>query len=476
MLFNSLHFAAFFTVTFVVYLALRHKWQNVFLLLASYIFYAFWDWRFLSLVLLSTAFNYYFGLAISSSDSGSGRKRLLILIIALNLVMLGLFKYFNFFAENLRLVIWALGFRVNMVTLDIILPLGISFYTFKAMSYPIDIYRKIMRPSKNIYDFALFIAFFPNMIAGPIDRARDFIPQITARRVVTLNKIYHGSWLFFWGLFKKIVIADNLARLTDVTLGRGVFLMGLSGLAASYIFAFQVYADFSGYSNMARGIAEMMGFELAINFRSPFFSKNIYQLWQRWHISLTRWVKEYIYYPLALAKFWGRKLAAPLVMMITWTIMGLWHGAAWKFVLWGSYHGVLLVIYSYMRPYLKRVKISSPALKRALEILKIFLVFNLFSVGLLFFAAETAGDVFLMLRNIVQGFFSPGSINIYIFWNLLILAMPVLAVEYFQYRKDDEFVVFRWPVLVRAGLYFAMLYGIIIYGDFSAQTYYYFQF
>ena len=477
MIFNSLRFALFFLIVYILYLVLKHKWQNRMLLVASYLFYAFWDWRFLSLIVASTLFNYYLGLKIDEAPTRDKRKRFLVLSVCLNLAMLGFFKYFNFFAENLQVFLGLFGWRFDRVTLDILLPLGISFYTFQAMSYPIDIYRRVMKPTRRFFDFALFVAFFPQLVAGPIERARNLLPQILNKRNITQEQFYHGCWLIFWGLYKKIFIADNLAKIANSVFGATGSFYGGAVLIATYAFALQVYADFSGYSDMARGLAKLMGFNLMVNFRVPFFSVNLLDFWQRWHISLTTWVKEYLFYPLALARFFGRHLKAPLVIMITWAIIGFWHGAAWRFILWGVYHGAILVAFNKLRPYLKSVRPKNRLLSNGLVAIQILVVFHLFCVGILFFAVQSAPDVFTALRSIVLRFdtlrwvyFGPiGPI-------LVLLILPLLIVEYFQYRSNDETIVLKWPILVRGVVYYLLLYSIIMYGDFSAQRYYYFQF
>lgn len=478
MLFNSLQFAYFFLIVYILYLALKHKWQNRMLLLASYIFYAFWDWRFLSLVVASTLFNYYCGLKIDGASQQHRRKMFLILAVCLNLGMLGFFKYFNFFAGNLQALAWSLGWRMSRVTLSIVLPLGISFYTFQAMSYPIDIYRRVIKPTRRFFDFALFIAFFPQLVAGPIERARNLLPQIANKRNITLEQFYQGCWLIFWGLFKKILIADNLARIANSVFGTTMGFPGPEVLIATYAFAFQVYADFSGYSDMARGLAKVMGFNLMHNFRVPFFASNLYDFWQRWHISLTTWIKEYLFYPLALAKFFGRQLSAPLVVMLTWAIMGFWHGAAWKFILWGVYHGAIIVLFSKLRPYLKRIKPGNRLLSKILLAGQIIVVFHLFCIGILFFIEGSTTQVFTAFHSIIFDFKISHlqSLNLAVLWVTLACVFPLVLMEYFQYRNDDEMIVFRWPVLVRGMVYYLILYAIIFYGDFSAQKYYYFQF
>ena len=475
MLFNSLHFALFFGITYLLYLKLHNNYQlqNKLLLAASFLFYAFWDWRFLSLVILSIFFNYYLGLKIDVSETQKRRKLFLVINLCLNLVILGFFKYYNFFAESLEGFFDIFGWHIDVVTLNIILPLGISFYTFQAMSYTIDIYRRVIKSTNNLSDFALFVSFFPLISAGPIERARNMLPQIQNKREITLGKFYEGSWLFFWGLYKKIFIADNLAKITkDVFENTTASFPGGMILVATYAFAFQIYADFSGYSDMARGIARAMGFDVMLNFRNPFFSKNVYDFWQRWHISLTTWIKEYIFYPLALAKFFGKEIRRRFVIIITWAIMGFWHGAAWKYVFWGIYHGVVIVIYNAVRPYISFIKLEKP-LSHVSNFLKMLLIFHIFCVGILFFAVGSSAAVLNALRSIIFRFSNPYN-NLAILF-ILYTGMLIL-IEYFQYRRDDEFVVFKWPFLVRGLVYYLILYSIILCGDFNAQRYYYFQF
>ena len=476
MLFNTLKFAIFFGAVYTLYRLLRHKGQNRLLLLASYVFYAFWDWRFLSLIVLSTLFNYYFGLKIDAASGQKKRKSFLVACVILNLGILGFFKYFNFFADNMAAFLGLFGYHPGWVTLNVILPLGISFYTFQAMSYTIDIYRGVIKPTRDLPDFALFIAFFPQLVAGPIERARNLIPQIQAERKISLDEFYYGSWLIFWGLFKKILVADNLAGITTRIFASPSDFYGGALLIATYAFAFQVYADFSGYSDMARGLAKVMGFNLMVNFRAPFFSTNLFDFWQRWHISLTTWIKEYVYYPLALARFRGRQLKAPLCIILTWAIMGFWHGAAWKFVLWGVYHGALLVIYSRIRPYLNRFRPNERFSSGVWDILKTLAVFHLFCIGIIFFAVETTPEVFTAIQRIIVDLASPYRLDMGMLAKLLVLIVPLIFMEYFQYKTDSETFIFTWPALVRGLFYFAILYSIILYGDFSAQKYYYFQF
>jgi len=300
MLFNSLQFAIFFLIVYSLYLVLKCEWQNRVLLLASCIFYAAWDWKFLSLIFISISTDYFCSIAIRGSDNEKIKKWLLILSIAVNLSILGLFKYFNFFSANLTQLINLFGFSVQPYTINIILPIGISFYTFKTMSYTIDVYTGKIEPARNYLDYALFVIFFPLLLAGPIMRAGDLLPQIASPRKLSLNKFYEGSYLIFWGLFQKIFIADNLAKIVNLIFGSKPPYEGVEVLITIYAFAFQIFCDFAGYSNIARGLGKCMGFDIMVNFNLPYFATNPQDFWQRWHISLSNWFRDYLYYPIAL--------------------------------------------------------------------------------------------------------------------------------------------------------------------------------
>jgi alginate O-acetyltransferase complex protein AlgI len=478
MLFNSLRFVIFFAIVYAAYLALgkRFRVQNVLLLVASYVFYSFWDWRFLSLVAASTLLNYYFGQAIYNSSDDNSRNRHLAIAIIVNLAILGVFKYFNFFLAGFSDLLTVFGLRSLLPTFNIILPLGISFYTFQVMSYPIDIRRSVIKPTSDLTTFALFVSFFPLMISGPIERARNMLPQFSGPRQMSLDKFYKGSWLFFFGLFKKIVIADNLAKITVPIFGRGDISSGADVLVAMYAFALQVYADFSGYSDMARGISMMMGFEVMVNFRTPFFASTIPDLWQRWHISLTTWIKEYLYYPLALWEFRGRQIMPWLVVVITWVIMGLWHGAYWKFVAWGLYHGFIIVGYSRARPYIALLKPRNGPARGLFTIGETVIIFNIFVVGLLFFACPSVGTVWASLKSIFCNAQAALTLNKDILAVLPYCILPVAIIEFIQFRTNDEFALFKWPPLARGLVYFILLYLLTFFGDLHAQKYYYFQF
>lgn len=348
MLFNSFDFLLFFVVVFIVQRLLPHRQRNLFLLATSYFFYSCWDWRFLSLIMISTLVDFYCGRAIFGSNVNKIRKRYIVISILTNLGILGFFKYAGFFVDSANILISSLGHNPTSFHLNIVLPVGVSFYTFQTMSYTIDIYRKQVKPAENIIDFALFVAFFPQLVAGPIERAKNFLPQVLKKPVVSSSMIMEGGWLVFWGLFKKSVIADNMAIIVDQAFSSSS-LAGGDLLIAVYAFAIQIYCDFSGYSDMARGIAKMMGYNLMLNFKVPYFATNPSEFWRRWHISLSSWLRDYLYIPLGGNR--NGRLQTYRNLFVTMLLGGLWHGAAWKFVLWGAYHGTLLALHRIMSKF-----------------------------------------------------------------------------------------------------------------------------
>jgi D-alanyl-lipoteichoic acid acyltransferase DltB (MBOAT superfamily) len=340
MLFNSWVFVPFILVVLGLYHVLPFRWQNRMLLAASCVFYGAWDYRFLGLLAFSTAIDYVVGLLLYHSESPRRRKTLLAFSIVANLSILCLFKYFNFFADSAAALSASLGLSLPAAHLNVILPLGISFYTFHAMSYTIDIYRRQLTPVRSFPDYMLFVLFFPQLVAGPIARARDLMPQVTQPRTVRLEQVMGGLWLVLWGYFKKMVVADNLAALVNPVFASPSASGGGQCLLAVYAFAFQIYCDFSGYTDIARGLGKLMGFELALNFNLPYLARNPSEFWQRWHISLSSWLRDYLYVPLGGNR--GGRLLTYRNLMLTMLLGGLWHGANWTFILWGTYHGLLL--------------------------------------------------------------------------------------------------------------------------------------
>ncbi len=346
MLFNSTTFWFFFAIVFSTYAVLSRRWQNGLLLVASYVFYGWWDYRFLVLMLASTVFDYVVGLKLATNSFPTARRRWITASLVGNLGLLGCFKYFNFFLDSTRSVLELMGFHADLWTLSIILPAGISFYTFQSLSYTIDIYRGHIQPARNFWDFALSVSFFPHLVAGPIQRADSLLRQIERPRSMTWDGWCEGSALVLIGLFKKMAIADMLAPLVERTFSRPEQCSSLILLFGVYCFAVQIYADFSGYTDIARGVARFMGFELMINFNQPYFAADITDFWRRWHISLSTWLRDYLY--ISLGGNRHGTLRTYRNLMLTMVLGGLWHGAAWTFVVWGALHGLYLAAHKFV--------------------------------------------------------------------------------------------------------------------------------
>lgn len=344
MLFVSIEFAVLVSLVFCLYwfvLDARTKYQNLLLLFASYVFYAWWDWRFLGLIIFSSLVDFSIGHWLGRIEGARSRKLLLTTSIVVNIGILGFFKYFHFFADSLSLAASGLGIYLDAVTLNIVLPVGISFYTFQTLSYTIDIYRRKIRPTSDVISFMTFVAFFPQLVAGPIERASRLLPQFERRRSFSYGESVDGLRQVLWGLFKKIVIADSCGRIVDVVFADYASMSSVELVVGMVLFAFQIYADFSGYSDVAIGVARIFGFKLMTNFRYPYFSRDVGEFWRRWHISLSTWFRDYVYIPLGGNRVAKRRIAMNVIAVFL--ISGLWHGANWTFVVWGLIHGLLLL-------------------------------------------------------------------------------------------------------------------------------------
>ena len=344
MLFNSIEYLIFLPTVFILYWLLKsdHKKQNVLLLIASYTFYGFWDWRFLSLIAFSSIVDYYIGIKIHETENKKKRRNLLTISLVSNLGLLGVFKYYNFFADSFESLMSTVGWQVDNVTLNIILPIGISFYTFQTLSYTIDVYRKDFKPTKDIIAFFTFVSLFPQLVAGPIERASNLLPQIEGKRFFSKKWFHDGLFQIFVGLFRKIVIADTLGIYVN-SIYKDPELHNSSTLVlATIFFAYQIYFDFAGYSDIAIGSAKLFGFKFNRNFNLPYFSKSLSEVWTRWHISLSTWLRDYLYKSLRNSK--KGKIFTYRNVMITMILGGLWHGSTWNFVIWGLLQGLLLGI------------------------------------------------------------------------------------------------------------------------------------
>lgn len=473
--FNSLQYGAFLLVVFFLYLLLKHKGQNRMLLVASYLFYAAWDWRFLLLILISTTTDYLCALAIQARSDRKARLRFVWISVAVNLTILGFFKYFNFFIDNFIALFGLFGLDISLNVWQIILPVGISFYTFQTMSYTIDVYRKQVTPAQNWFDYALYVSFFPQLVAGPIERGKNLMPQILQpRRLDIKTNISEGLFLIYWGLFKKVFIADNLGTLLNAyesTPDGGVMWVSM------YIYMFRLYCDFSAYSDIARGTARLFGFELMLNFRAPYLARNVQEFWQRWHISLTTWIRDYLYYPLVLTRIGKKSLDPNLLVVVTFVIMGLWHGASWNFVLWGFYNGALLGAYAaWVMPFLRRRKRKvSPLLSKLLWAVSIFITFNLIVLGDIFFRFADMSYVGLYFTQIFTNFsFSPLMGELFLL--LLLYLLPLLAVDILLYRHNDDLQrLFRLPAPVRYGFLYVTFYLLVLHPG-ETDSFIYFQF
>lgn len=341
MLFNSLDFAIFLPIVFILYWFVFNtnlKWQNLLVAGASYLFYGWWDWRFLSLILFSTLVDYFVGVSLGKIQAPNNRRFLLWISILVNLGFLGFFKYYNFFLDNFKSAFSIAGYELSTNSLNIILPVGISFYTFQTLSYTIDVYKKRLEPSRNFISFAAFVSFFPQLVAGPIERATNLLPQFNKKRKFKYSQAVLGMRQILWGLFKKVVIADNCAVYANYIFENSSDLSGSTLLVGALFFTFQIYGDFSGYSDIAIGTARLFGFNLMQNFAFPYFSRDIAEFWRRWHISLSTWFRDYVYIPLGGSR--GGTWMKVRNTFIIFIVSGFWHGANWTFIVWGALNAV----------------------------------------------------------------------------------------------------------------------------------------
>ena len=401
MLFNSLTFIGFIVIVLLIYPRLQFRWQNVFLLIASYLFYGYWDWRFTFLLFTSTVVDFWVAQKLQASGSQRRRKLLLFVSIGVNLGILGFFKYFNFFIDSTASLLAEIGFKTNTPVLQIILPIGISFYTFKTMTYTIDVYRRKITPTDNFLDYALFLSFFPQILAGPIERASNLLPQISSPRRITGEKVLTGLNLVLLGYFKKVAIADTLALIADRIFAAPGGMSGGQLWTGVYAYSFQIYADFSGYTDIARGVSRILGFESMENFNAPYLSRNITEFWRRWHISLSTWFRDYLYIPLGGNRRGKTRTYGNLIF--TMLLCGLWHGAAWTFVLWGLLHGLYL---SGHRIVLRKRKpdFSWPRTFSGwvVDIARIFLTFHFVVLAWVLFRAPNLKSALLYFQGLTR--------------------------------------------------------------------------
>ena len=477
MIFNSFEFFLFLGIVFSIYWFLLHKktkLQNLFLLIVSYIFYGWWDYRFLSLILLSTIVDFSIGIALSKAQKEKQRRFLLALSLCVNLGLLGFFKYFNFFIENFILLFDSLGVSLQASTLNIILPVGISFYTFQTLSYTIDVYRRNLEPTKDFVLFASFVSFFPQLVAGPIERATNLIPQFERDRHFDYHQATDGLKQILWGLFKKVVIADNCGPYVDYIFENYDTLDSSTLVIGAVLFAFQIYGDFSGYSDIAIGTAKLFGFQLMTNFKYPYFSRDIAEFWRRWHISLSTWFRDYIYIPLGGSRVETSKQIKNV--FIIFLVSGFWHGANWTFIVWGAINAVYflpLMLSKQNRKNLNSINTSSifPSLR---EFTNILLTFAITCFAWIFFRALNINHAGHYIQNIFDYTRNTEVINIGI--DLYLLIGLLLFIEWMGRDKEHpiKFQTMKQPF--RFLIYSFLGYMVVAFFQTNNQEFIYFQF
>ena len=478
MLFNSIDFAIFFPIVFFLYWFVANKnlkAQNFLLVVASFIFYGWWDWRFLILMVVSASVDFFSAIYISRATDKIKRRTFLAVSIFTNLAILFFFKYFNFFTESFASAFQFFGYPLTSFTFKIVLPVGISFYTFQAMSYSIDVYRDKLNPTKSIVDYFAFISFFPQLVAGPIERATHLLPQFYTKRIFSYEKSIDGLRQILWGLFKKIVIADRCAEYANAVFNNYQNYSGSTLIFGAVFFAFQIYADFSGYSDIAIGTARLFGFSLMRNFSFPYFSRDIAEFWRRWHISLSTWFRDYLYVPLGGNK--GDQWMKIRNIFIVFTVSGLWHGANWTFLVWGLLNAI------YFLPLLllnkNRSNLDTVAQGRALpsfsDFSKIIGTFLLTTVAWIFFRSETIRDAFQYINNIFSySIFQPPS---FLPIATVVLILVFILVEWLG--REEQFAIQKLGLEWRKSYRFLVYYSIVLLIFISHgkdQQFIYFQF
>ena len=478
MLFNSIDFAIFLPIVFLLYWFVIHKnlkLQNLFLVVASYVFYAWWDWRFLSLIIFSTLIDYTVGRLLAHENHVHKRKILLLISIVVNLGFLGFFKYYNFFLDNFTQAFTWMGTPISARALSIVLPVGISFYTFQTLSYSIDVYRKKLEPTKDVVAFAAFVSFFPQLVAGPIERATNLLPQFYKKRQFDYNKAVDGLRQILWGLFKKVVIADNCAYFVNTIFDNHQDYSGSTLVLGAVFFAFQIYGDFSGYSDIAIGTARLFGFNLKQNFAFPYFSRDIAEFWRRWHISLSTWFRDYLYIPLGGSR--GSKSNQVRNVFIIFLVSGFWHGANWTFIVWGGLNALYflpLLLTKINRSHIEIVAVHKkwPSI---LDILRMGITFCLTTLAWIFFRAESVSHAWSYLKGICDR--SLVSIPQIRPTDIMILIILFIGIEWIGRHNLYAIETFglKWKRPLRLAFYYLLIVLIFWFGR-NDQEFIYFQF
>lgn len=490
MLFNSIQFLVFFPLVVILYFTLPHRYRWVFLLAASYYFYMCWKPEYIILIIISTLIDYYAGIKMEQAVEIAKRKKFLLLSLASNLGLLFTFKYFNFFNNSFQNIFQHFNIFYDSPTFNLLLPVGISFYTFQTLSYSIDVYRGERKAEHHLGYFALYVSFFPQLVAGPIERSTSLMPQFFEKHEFNSQRVSDGLKLMMWGFFKKVVIADRLAVLVNQVYNNAEGYEGFPLLLATYFFAFQIYCDFSGYSDIAIGAAQVMGFKLMDNFNRPYYSKSISEFWKRWHISLSTWFRDYLYIPLG-----GNRVVKwrwYLNLFITFLVSGLWHGANWTFVVWGAIHGFYLVFALWTKNITKKIYNFIHLKKRsgAKKFVDVFITFHLVIFAWVFFRANSFNDAVYILTNMFPLNFSEfiiklsstGATQSLLGLTKRGLVLAILSIIFMEFvhllqrhRKMRNFLSDK-PIILRWAIYYALIIAIISFGEFRMQEFIYFQF
>ena len=454
MSFISVAFLVFLPLVFLLYWALQRslRWQNLALLAASYVFYAWWDWRFLFLILITSASSFVSGLIMPKTIH---KRWVLTACVLLNLGILGVFKYYGFFIDNLQAMLAPLGIALDAPTLHLILPVGISFYTFQSLSYAIDVYRGTLTPTRRIVDFFAYIAFFPQLVAGPIERATNLLPQISSPRTFRYDEAVEGLRRILWGFFKKMVVADNCALAVNTIWADYAGADAMTLVAGMLLFTFQIYGDFSGYSDIAIGTARLFGIRLMENFRLPYFSATMPEFWRRWHISLMTWFRDYLYIPLGGSREGNVRTIRNI--LIVFLLSGLWHGANWTFVVWGLYNACLLLLW------------------RVVRLRSILLTFLLAAVGWVVFRSASMTEAVDYFSTLVSQLSTLHLGSIAHGKKALLWCLLLVVIEWLQRRKDHPLQLDVLPVWVRWTAYYALIL-LTVFARGEEQTFIYFQF
>ncbi len=483
MLFNSIDYLIFFPVVVALYFAMPVKWRWLLLLIASYFFYMCWKAEYVILIMISTLVDYFAALKMGQMTSRKKKKPYLVLSILVNLGMLVGFKYLNFFTESTNMLFREFNIDQQWPLFNILLPVGISFYIFQSLSYTIDVYRGSVQPEKHAGKFALYVSFFPQLVAGPIERSANLLPQVNHPLAFDQQRMVSGLKLMLWGFFKKVVIADRLGMFVNNVYENPSEFTGLPVILATVLFAFQLYCDFSGYTDIARGSARIMGYDLMINFNRPLVARSLRDFWNRWHISLTTWFRDYLLYSLPYIK--GKKIIMGKLyrnLVITYLVMGFWHGAAWTFIIFGLFHGVLLVLETITERqrnwFFEKTRINDlPVIKTTLSILTTFAILTF---SLVFFRAGSLGDSWMLMSNAFDfSGFGASIQDISRDYELLfgmLMVIFLLIAEYLHEKYDlvrmisARHVVLRWPV------YIGFVFFVLLFGVLHKQVFIYFQF